>query len=59
MTDDSYHMPVWIDISIRISISKIFNSVLGIESIRKKWYQSTFTQKADRIRLAIAVKIIF
>ena len=43
MTDDSYHMPICIGIGIGISISKIFGSVLGIESIGKKWYRSTFT----------------
>ena len=42
MTDDSYHMPTCIGISIGISIGKIFSSVLGIESIGKKWYRSTF-----------------
>ena len=35
MTDDSYHMPICIGIDIRISIGKIFSSVLGIESIEK------------------------
>ena len=38
MNDDSYYMPICIGIGIRISISKIFSSVLaigGIESIRK------------------------
>ena len=45
MTDDSYHMPILIGIGIRISISKIFSSVFGIESIGKKWYQSTFSIK--------------
>ena len=45
MTDDSYHniMPIYIGIGIGISIGKIFSSVLGIESIGKKWYRSTFT----------------
>ena len=43
MTDDSYHMPMCIGIGIGISIGKIFSSVLGIESIRKKWYRSTFS----------------
>ena len=43
MTDDSYHMPICIGIGIGISIGKIFSSVLGIESIGKKWYRSTFT----------------
>ena len=57
MTDDSYHMPVWIGISIRISISKIFNSLAT-------WYQKyqkkvVPVRKADGIRLAVAVKIIF
>ena len=42
MTDDSYHMPICIGIGVGISIGKIFSSVLGIESIRKKWYRSTF-----------------
>ena len=36
MTDDSYHMPICIGISIGISI--------GIESIGKKWYWSTYMQ---------------
>ena len=44
MTDDSYHMPIRIGIGIGISIGKIFSSVLGIEGIGKKWYQSTFSQ---------------
>ena len=45
MTDDSYHMPVWIGISIDISIGisigigfsidKIFSSILSIKSIGK------------------------
>ena len=35
MTDDSYHMPICIGIGIGISISKIFSSVLGMESIGK------------------------
>ena len=54
MTDDSYHMPVWIGISIKISISKIFNSLAT-------WYQKKVVpvRKADGIRLAVAVKIIF
>ena len=34
-------MPIRIGIGIGISIGKIFSSVLGIESIGKKWYQST------------------
>ena len=37
MTDDSYHMPICIGIGIRISIDKISSSVLGIESIGKKF----------------------
>ena len=43
MTDTSYHIAIWIGIGIGISIGKIFSSVLGIESIGKKWYRSTFT----------------
>ena len=37
MTDDSYHniMPICIGIGIRISVSKIFSSVVGIKSIGK------------------------
>ena len=35
MTDDSYHTPIWIGISIRIRIGITFSSVLGIESINK------------------------
>ena len=31
MNDDSYHMPRWIGIGIRISIGKIFSSILGIK----------------------------
>ena len=42
MTDTSYHIAIWIGIGIGIGISKILNSVLGIESIRKRWYRSTF-----------------
>ena len=41
MTDTNYHMAIWIGISIGIGIAKIFSSVLDIESIGKKWYQST------------------
>ena len=43
MIEASYNMLIWIDISIGIGISKIFSSVFGIKSIRKKWYWSTFT----------------
>ena len=35
MTNDNYHMPICIGISIGISIAKIFSSVLGIKSIEK------------------------
>ena len=42
MTDDSFHMPICIGIGIGISVGKIFSSVLGIKSIGKKWYRSTF-----------------
>ena len=42
MTNGSYHMPICIGIGIGISIGKIFSSVLGIQSIGKKWYWSTF-----------------
>ena len=48
MTDDSYHMPTCIGIDIGISIGKIFSSVLGIESIGKKWYRSTFSYNTPR-----------
>ena len=39
MTNDSYYMPI----CIGIGIGKIFNSVLGMESIGIKWYWSTFS----------------
>ena len=41
--DDSYHirLRIWIGSGIGISISKIFSSALGIESIGKKLYRST------------------
>ena len=44
MTDTSYHIAIWIGIGIGIGIgiSKIFSSVLAIESIGKRWYRSTF-----------------
>ena len=35
MTDDSYHMLIYIGIGIGISIGIIFSSVFGIESIGK------------------------
>ena len=38
MTNTSYHIAIW------IGIGKIFSSVLGIKSIGKKWYRSTFIQ---------------
>ena len=43
MTDTSYHIAIWIGIGIGIGIGKIFSSVLGIESIGKMWYRSTFS----------------
>ena len=42
---------IWIGIGIGISIGKIFSSVLGIESIGKKWYRSTFNLKPSNSRL--------
>ena len=36
MTDDNYHMPIWIGIGIGNIIGKIFISVLDTKSIRKK-----------------------
>ena len=33
---------MWTGISIGISINRFFSSALGIKSIRKKWYRSTF-----------------
>ena len=53
MTDDSYHMPICIGIGIGISIGKIFSSVLGIESIRRKWYRSTFTHDSHYLLFVI------
>ena len=38
MNDDSYHMPIWID----ISIFENFSSALGI-NYRKKWYQFAYS----------------
>ena len=35
MTDDSYYMPIWISIGIRISMCTMFSYVLGIKSIGK------------------------
>ena len=43
MTDTSYHIAIWIGIGI--GIGKIFSSVLGIKSIGKKWYRSTFNKQ--------------
>ena len=43
MTNTSNHIAIWIGIGIEIGIGKIFSSVLGIKSIGKKWYQSTFS----------------
>ena len=43
MTDASYYIAIWIGIGIGIGIGKIVSSVLDIKSIRKKWYQSTFS----------------
>ena len=37
---------IGIGIGIGISIGEIFSSVLGIESIGKKWYRSTFNLNA-------------
>ena len=46
-----YHMPICIGIGIRISIGKILSSVLGIESIGKKWYRSTFNCVIPTVKL--------
>ena len=35
-------MAIWIGIDIEIGIGKILSSVLGIKSVGKKWYRSTF-----------------
>ena len=43
MIDTSYHIAIWIGIGIGIGIGKIFSPVLGIESIGKKWYRSSFS----------------
>ena len=42
-------MPIWIGIGIRISIGKIFTSILGIKRIRKSGIIPLLLQSADII----------
>lgn len=44
MTDNSYHVSLYIGNGIGISISKILSSILDIVSTRKKGYRSTLNQ---------------